>query len=249
MCRHLAWLGAPRTLADLLLERPHGLLQQSWAPRRQRHGTLNADGFGVGWYAPEVRAEPARYRRAVPMWTDASFASVAPVVTAGCVLAAVRSATVGMPIEETSTAPFTRGPWLLSHNGRIDVEIPLALLAGRPDAPLPDSRCDSALLAALVWERAAAGASLADAVAEVVVTAGTKAAATDPPARLNLLVSDGHQLVASTWNETLYYRVKPEGVLVASEPDDDDPDLWVDVPNHRLLVSDTRKVTLSNLIS
>ncbi|MGF7235575.1 MAG: ergothioneine biosynthesis protein EgtC, partial [Frankia sp.] len=68
----------------------YGLLRQSWAPRRMRHGTINADGFGVGWYAPEVRTEPAVYRRATPMWGDATFTSLSGAVRAGCVLAAVR---------------------------------------------------------------------------------------------------------------------------------------------------------------
>jgi glutamine amidotransferase len=327
MCRHIAWLGADRSLADLVLARPSGLLQQSWAPRRQRHGRVNADGFGVGWYAPGSRPEPARYRRAVPIWTDASFASFAGVVASGCVLAAVRSASVGMPIEESATAPFTHGPLLLSHNGRVSADVLLPLLSARPDAPAPDSRCDSALLAALVWERANAGVTLAAAVAEVVTTAGAKATGARrvttgdqpvpaggpsvPPgeqeARLNLLVTDGRQLVATTWNESLWYRVSAAGVLVASEPDDDGPtvpfprasadgppargratpwasgadqandedarpyvtpgdtrpflaptdtrpflaprDTWVEVPNHHLLVADTRKVTVSNLIS
>jgi glutamine amidotransferase len=294
MCRHVAWLGAERTLADLLVERPFGLMRQSWSPRQQRHGRVNADGFGVGWYAPTARPEPARYRRAVPMWTDASFASFAGVVTSGCVLAAVRNATVGMPIEESSTAPYTHGGLLLSHNGQAPVDILLSLLAGRPDAPAPDSRCDSALLAALIWEQALAGADLAEAVADVVTTVGTKAAARGaardaglpdaehpPPTRLNLLVTDGRQIVATAWNETLWYRAGPTGVLVVSEPDDDAPvipaprhtpdapmglagrsgessngtevvsgsDVWVEVPNHRLLVADTREVTLSNLIS
>ncbi|OHV44458.1 ergothioneine biosynthesis protein EgtC [Pseudofrankia sp. BMG5.36] len=306
MCRHLAWLGTERTLADVVVDPRFGLMRQSWAPRRQRHGRINADGFGVGWYAPAVRPEPARYRRAVPMWTDASFASFAGAVASGCVLAAVRDATVGMPIEESATAPFAHGSLLLSHNGRVDTGILTALLAGRPDAPTPDSRCDSALLAALVWERALAGAELAEAVAEVVTTVGAKAATREaardadgqaPPTRLNVLVTDGHQIVGTTWNETLWYRLGPTGVLVASEPDDDTvdvpdgavgvpdgagssrgretamlqlpaspggapfpsavadaavqpgpgPDVWVEVPNHRLLVADTREVTLSNL--
>jgi gamma-glutamyl hercynylcysteine S-oxide hydrolase len=234
-------------LTELLCEPPHGLLRQSWQPRRMRHGTICADGFGAGWYAPAVRPAPARYRRAVPMWTDASFASFAGVVMSSCVLAAVRSATVGVPIEETATAPFTDGRRLLSHNGWVDVAVAGGLLAGRPDAPQPDSWCDSALVAALVWERAAAGVSLAEAVAEVVVTLGTKAAAAGPEARLNLLVTDGTQIVATTWNDTLSYRAGASGIVVASEPDDDE-DGWVDVPNHRLLMADTRKVTLSNLI-
>ena len=48
MCRHLAWLGRPRSLASLVLEPPSSLLVQSYAPRRQRYGTVNADGWGVG---------------------------------------------------------------------------------------------------------------------------------------------------------------------------------------------------------
>ena len=52
MCRHLAYLGpAGSRSASSSSSPPHGLYRQSWAPRRQRHGTVNADGFGVGWYA------------------------------------------------------------------------------------------------------------------------------------------------------------------------------------------------------
>jgi glutamine amidotransferase len=32
LCRHLAWLGAPRSLGDLLLAQEHGLLVQSYGP-------------------------------------------------------------------------------------------------------------------------------------------------------------------------------------------------------------------------
>ena len=62
MCRHTAYLGPPATLASLLIDPPHSLYRQAWAPRRQRHGTVNADGFGVGWYA-DGDPVPARYRR------------------------------------------------------------------------------------------------------------------------------------------------------------------------------------------
>ncbi|PLW72317.1 class II glutamine amidotransferase, partial [Streptomyces sp. DJ] len=51
MCRHLAYLGPAVALREVVTDPPHSLLRQSWAPRRQRHGTVNADGFGVGWYA------------------------------------------------------------------------------------------------------------------------------------------------------------------------------------------------------
>src|ERR671926_1412338 len=145
VCRPLAWLGRPRTLAELVLEPPSSLLVQSWAPRRQRYGTVNADGWGVGFFSPG-RAQPARWRSARPIWGDASFASVAPVLTSGCVVAAVRSATVGMPVEEAAAAPFTDGRALLSHNGRVDRAV-------LPPARTAESTVDSALLAALVFDR------------------------------------------------------------------------------------------------
>jgi glutamine amidotransferase len=88
MCRHLAYLGPAATLRSVIIDPPHGLYQQAWAPRRQRHGTVNADGFGVGWYAPGD-PDPVRYRRAEPIWGDESFADVARVTRSSAVLAAV----------------------------------------------------------------------------------------------------------------------------------------------------------------
>jgi gamma-glutamyl hercynylcysteine S-oxide hydrolase len=223
MCRHAAWLGPPRTLDSLIHEPEHGLLRQSHAPRRQRYGTVNADGFGMGWYDP-ARAEPVRYRRAIPMWTDANLPALAQVARSHCLLAAVRSATVGMPIEETATAPFADGPWLLSHNGRVARE------AVRELADDAESSCDAAWLAAAVFERRRAGHPLGDALAEVVIHAGTK----DPDARLNLLACDGASIAATVWGDTLFHHRLHDGVRVASEPLDDLPG-WQAVPERSLL--------------
>lgn len=230
MCRHLAWLGEPRTVASLVLEPPFGLLRQSYAPRRQRRGRLNADGWGVGLY-PAGRVEPVRWRSARPLWNDASFASVAPVLTSTCVVAAVRSATAGMPIEESATAPFTDGRWLLSHNGRVD-------RATLPADGLAESACDAAMLAADVFARGP----------ERLATTVAAVAAGDPAAVLNVLVADGQRLLATTWGDTLAYRVLADGVVVASEPWDDDP-AWVDVPDRQLLEVSTSGITLTDLES
>ncbi len=216
MCRHLAWLGQPRTLASLVLDPPSALLVQSYAPRRQRHGTMNADGWGVGFYA-DGRTEPARWRSEKPLWAATSFASVAPVVSSRCVLAAVRSATVGMPLDESAAAPFTDGRWLLSHNGRVDRSV-------LPVARDAESVCDSAQLAALVFSRGPG--HLGDVVREV--------SAADPAARLNLLATDGTRLLATTWGDTLSVLATEEGTALASEPWDDDP-AWSDVPDRSLV--------------
>jgi glutamine amidotransferase len=216
MCRHQAWLGEPRDVASLVLEPEHGLLRQSYQPRRQQRGLLNADGWGVGLHVPG-RHEPVRWRSAKPLWGDASFASVAPLLSAGCVLAAVRSATVGMPMDESAAAPFTDGHWLLSHNGRVDRSV----LPASNDA---ESVCDSAVLAAHVF------AEGVDRVAETV----RKVAALDPDATLNLLLTDGSRITGVTWGDAASYLVLPDGVVVASEPYDDDP-AWVDVPDRHLI--------------
>lgn len=225
MCRHLGWLGAPRTLAALVLEPANGLLRQSFAPRRQAHGRVNADGWGVGFWAGPATAgaasAPARWRSARPLWQDANLASVGRVVSAGCVVAAVRSATAGMPLDEAATAPFTDGRWLLSHNGRVDRGV-LPLL---PAAEV-ESVCDSAQLAALVF---------ADGPERLGRTV-TEVGARDPAARLNVLVADGRQLLATTWGDTLSVLELDDGVAVASEPWDDDP-RWRDIPDRSLLTA------------
>ena len=235
MCRHAAWLGAPRTLASLIHEPPHGLLVQSYAPRRQRHGLINADGYGMGWYDP-ARPEPVRYRRSVPMWTDANLTALAEIARSTCLLAAVRSATAGMPVEESATAPFADGAWLLSHNGRVDRDAVKDLADGA------ESTCDSAWLAAAVFQRGRAGAGLGEAVADVVVRAGEK----DPAARLNLLACDGASIAATVWGDTLFQQRHHDGVLVASEPLDDAPG-WRAVPDRALLTVSGEDVTIQPL--
>ena len=222
MCRHTAWLGGQRSLQEVLVDPPYGLVRQSWAPRRQRHGTVNADGFGIGWYAAGAAV---RYRRAVPLWADPSFASLAPAVRSGCGLAAVRSATAGGPAGEQACAPFQLpGEVLLSHNGAVPVAAVAPLVSSDALAAV-GSTVDSAFVAALVAERlpAGLGAALAGAVAAVAAVA--------PDARLNLLATDGRTVAATAWGDTLCWR----GGVVASEPSDDEPG-WSDVPDRSLLV-------------
>jgi gamma-glutamyl hercynylcysteine S-oxide hydrolase len=235
MCRHLGWLGAPRSLHELVLAPPCGLLVQSYAPRRQAHGLLNADGWGVGFWPQDPSGSdgppsgPARWRSSRPLWSDVSFASVSPALRSGCVVGAVRSATVGMPPDETAAAPFLHDGWLVSHNGRVDRRV----LPHRPDA---ESVCDSALLAA---QLVAAGV-------DVLGRTVREVAAADPTARLNVLAGDGQRLVATTWGDTLSVLELEDGVALASEPWDDDP-RWTDLPDRHLVEVTRRGVTVTPL--
>ncbi|MEU5950240.1 ergothioneine biosynthesis protein EgtC [Micromonospora sp. NPDC047465] len=245
MCRHLAYLGPPVTLRELLFDPPYALVRQSWAPRDMRGGgTINADGFGVGWYPGS--GEPVRYRRAQPIWSDPTIAQLAAVTSAGAVLAAVRSATVGMAVLDGAAAPFAEGPWLFSHNGVVrgwpDTMVPLAGTLPVRDLLTLDAATDSALLWALVRHRLRAGVKPARAIAETV----TAVAAAAPGSRLNLLLTDGHTVVASVAGHALSVRATPASVLLASEPHDDDPG-WQAVPDGQLVEATATGVRLRAL--
>lgn len=236
MCRHLAYLGPPVTLASLLLEHPHSLLRQSYAPADMRGGgTINADGYGVGWYEPGAE-EPVRYRRAVPMWTDPSFTTLTEGVRSGAVLAAVRSATPGMPVMDSACAPFTTGPWLFSLNGRVDgwpdSVAPLAARLPVTDLLTLDAPTDSALLWALLRHRLAGGQHPARAVAGVAADVLRAA----PGSRLNLLLTDAEHVVATAVTHALSFRHDGRSVLVSSEPTDRAQG-WAPVPEGHLLVA------------
>lgn len=247
MCRHFAYSGPPLSLREAIIDPPHGLYRQAWAPRYQRHGTVNADGFGIGWYVPHDPV-PARYRRTVPIWTDSSFTEVARVTRTGLLLAAVRDATADTSMDEAAVAPFAAGPWLFSHNGAMagwpDSE-PVARLAGT--LPLRsllslEARVDSALLWALVLNRLRGGASPAGALASVL--AELDAAGVD--GRFNFLLTDGESIAASTAGDTLWYRALGGAVVVASEPSDDAPG-WVSVPDRHVLQAADGDVAVTNL--
>jgi len=236
MCRHLAYVGPPVTLEKLILRPEHSLLRQAFEPRHQTHGTINADGFGVGWYDRDKRPEPARYRTTRPIWADPSFASLAGLVSSTTVLAAVRSASPGIPVEESSTAPFTTGPWLFSHNGALNgwPAATESLAATLPAADLLalEARCDSALAWALVWSRLRAGCGPAEALAQAIgALTGHRVSG-----RFNFLLSNGEVIAATAAGDTLCYRLSDAGVLVASEPGDDEPG-WAQVPDQSVLTA------------
>ncbi len=226
MCRHLGWLGADVAVSSLVLDPPYGLRMQSYAPRRQKHCLMNADGWGIGFFDGDV---PRRWRSQAPLWGDVSFDSVAPALRSHCMVAAVRSATVGMPIETSATAPFTDGEWLLSHNGIVDRAV-------LPTTSSAESVCDSAILAATIFERGL------DALGKTI----TEIAAADPKARLNILAANGSRLLATAWGDTLFILRRADGVVLASEPYDNDAD-WEDVPDRYLVEVTANGVTLTPL--
>lgn len=233
MCRQMAYLGPPVTLESLVLLPEHCLVHQAYKPKFQRRGVVNADGFGCGWYSPEFRSEPAVYRRDMPIWSDRTFASIAGVISSPAILAAVRDATTGSAVEESSTAPFAEGGWLFGHNGifkGFDGPEGLILRKRLSEARTASIRgnSDSEVMFGLILDRIDEGAGPQDALAWCLnfcrgLTSGS----------FNFLLTDGSAIYATACGDSLFVleggRSTPGGVVVASEPFDDDP-AWRSVP-------------------
>jgi glutamine amidotransferase len=241
MCRHVAYVGPPVTLSSLILDPEHSLYEQSWAPADMRGGgSVNADGFGVGWY---TEGQVVRYRRNVPIWTDENLPGLMQTIRSGAVLAAVRNGTDRMPHTEASVAPFVDGKWLLSHNGKVPgwpeslvklaEELPLVELM-RLEAPL-----DSTTVFALIRNRMLTQEP-AEAVASVVRDVETAA----PGSRLNLLMTDGERVIATAWTHSLYVKHTGDSTTVSSEPFGGDGE-WSAVPDRSLLVATATSVHIS----
>lgn len=234
MCRLAAYLGPPVTLESLLVDPPHSLYHQAYAPRDQASGTVNADGFGVGWYDPGRRAEPAVHKSARSIWADRSFESFAGLIAAPAVVAVVRGATAPAPVEDSAAQPFVSGVWLFGHNGAVDSyrtgvasHLRRLLSAERESQIL--SASDSEVLFALVLDRLDAGADAVDAVSDVVALVDGHEGG-----RMNLMLTDGHRVVATRSGDALSVRADDDAILIASEPFDDDP-AWRPIPDRHLI--------------
>ena len=327
MCRHIGYLGPPAAVGEILTRGAHSLRTQAWAPSDMRRGgTINADGFGVAWWVPVV-APPAgdtdvgdvrvtgriggrapialpasRYRNPAPIWTDPAVDEVLPQLRSTSVLGAVRSATVGMPVERSACAPFTHGRWAFSHNGVIPdwrrVLSTVAAQFGAPDLLTAEAATDSAALWVIVCaalsgvgcsnhaddrgpgssevspvrarsrirDGAANGApegavppagtaadvvsgaraAGAEVVADILAAVVCAVLAQAPDARLNLLLSDGETLWATTVYHSLSVLVADDFATVASEPYDDDP-RWQPVADRQLLTVRPGYLTITSL--
>jgi gamma-glutamyl hercynylcysteine S-oxide hydrolase len=96
--------------------------------------------------------------------------------------------------------------------------------------------CDSAQLAAWLFEFGP------ERTGEFVAELGKR----DPAARLNLLLANGERIIATRWNDTLSVLRADDGIVVASEPYDDDPG-WSDVPDHHLVDVTAGVLTITDL--
>jgi ergothioneine biosynthesis protein EgtC len=121
MCRLLAYQGIPQSIDRLIAKPEHSLIVQSYQPREMTAGVINADGFGIGWYHPDLQnRDPFIYKHTQPIWTDINLPDLSRYVETGCMLSYVRSATPGQGVSLSNCQPFRDGKLLFIHNGFID---------------------------------------------------------------------------------------------------------------------------------
>ncbi|MBU6532032.1 class II glutamine amidotransferase [Streptomyces mayonensis] len=116
MCRWLAYSGTPVLLETLLYEPEYSLIDQSLHSRMGVE-TTNGDGFGVGWFGPEMRT-PAIVREVGPAWSNRNLREIAGHVRSPLFFAHIRAST-GSAVQQTNCHPFRHGRWMWMHNGAI----------------------------------------------------------------------------------------------------------------------------------
>ncbi len=118
MCRLLAYKGAPIIMDKLLYQPKNSLIHQSY-DAQEIEEPLNGDGFGVGWYSPELDPMPAVFVSVHPAWSNRNLRYLAPKIKSSCIFAHVRAASFG-DTSEANCHPFHFEKFLMMHNGSIE---------------------------------------------------------------------------------------------------------------------------------
>ncbi|MEZ4380103.1 MAG: class II glutamine amidotransferase [Nannocystaceae bacterium] len=210
MCRFALYLGPPIRLSALVTEPSNSIIHQSY-DAKEREEPLNGDGFGVAWYAPELREAPAVFKSVTPAWNNVNLLNLAPVTVSHCLLAHVRAATPGLAVTQLNCHPFVRGRLAFMHNGAI---AGFPKLRRRLQEGLSDSAylsiqgtTDSEHILAVIADALDSGDAgtalerMATAVEDAIrrVEALRVAAGVDAPSFLNLVLTDGARAVVSRY--------------------------------------------------
>lgn len=250
MCRLAAYLGPPLSLEQFMLATPHSLVVQSYQPAEMQTATLNADGFGVGWYNADGR--PAAYRSTAPAWADPNLPQLGRSLERASWFANVRSATDPFSGGYANTQPFTVDHWLFMHNGFI-ADFPDGVrgrirrwLGEEQERHIHGNTDSEYVFAAFRQVMAGAGGDWPAGFAELMGLLAEWAAGRR--VLLNLIVGDGRRIAflrhaLNAEPPTLYTTAAdpdfPDGRLVASEPLTDRA-VWEPVTPGELWITDTR---------
>jgi len=114
----MAYKGTPIIIDKLLYQPKNSLINQSFHAREIEE-PLNGDGFGVGWYVPDLNYEPITFVSVNPAWSNRNLRNLAPKIKTDCMIAHVRAASVG-DVSESNCHPFQYKNILMAHNGGVE---------------------------------------------------------------------------------------------------------------------------------
>ncbi len=262
MCRLLAYLGPVIQLDQILYKPEHSLIVQSYDPREMTSGVVNADGLGIGWYHPHKQVDPFTYKSTLPIWNETNLPELSRYAESGCVLGYIRSATAGQVLDMSNCQPFREGRLLCIHNGFINnfrktLYRPIRDRLSDTLYQSINGTTDSEHIFALFLSQlqAAPNITIEKALYDALITLTELATTYQVSFSANVIISDGHRLVASryahgTTAPTLYWLRDdcnyPDSVLIASEP------LfagnWNSVPNSSIIqVADSLDVHIDSI--
>ena len=241
MCRLTTYAGKPITADTLVFGGTHSLLEQSYVPNKLLHGHVNADGYGVVWYRDGT---PVATGGAEPIWRDNNLSALLAGVEASTILAAVRNATPGIPVDG-GNLPLVHERWSFVLNGFVEdfrVSHMRTLRASLPDDLYGrlEGSSDSETLFLLAIAAVQKGASRLEALHDVRDTVLGAVGPAGHTAQLTMVLADGDDIsVLHTGSETttnsLYlansHPMAPQGTLLASERLDDHSS-WESVTPH-----------------
>jgi glutamine amidotransferase len=257
MCRLAGYAGPPLPLSALLYDPPRSLSEQAVEPREQRSGRVNVDGTGIAWW-DGGDPRPLRYRSERPPWADENLAGLAPRIAAPVQLAAVRSATPGIPHGTPFVHPFVHGGLAGAHNGWIASyreRVARRLLDRLPDHLFgsADGMSDSIaiFLLAVAERQRRPETGLAGALRAALAATAEECRRAGVGATLNVALADASGVAVARFGagepgNSLYTR-SGDGHLVASEPLDDDP-AWTAVPDGCIAVLTRTGIDLEELL-
>lgn len=264
MCRFIAYLGTDLLLADLISGPANSLIRQSYKSR-ERSEPLNGDGFGLGWYVPEISKEPCVFTSITPAWSNRNLDDLIKHTRSPCLFAHVRAASPGMQVSEANCHPFRNGRFLWMHNGTIEcfTKIKRRLMNSLPDRlyhsiqGTTDSEHAFAVFINALQKKPKPWntGDLSQALVETIDLIQEWVVSTNPerPSMYNFAVTDGRSIAAARYTSnprlepiSLYFKetraagfepFSRPGVVITSEKLTDEKRAWTRVaPNHILTV-------------
>ena len=210
MCRFVVYKGAEILMADLITRSRHSLIRQSYEAKEARE-PLNGDGFGVGWYVPEVDPTPCVFTSITPAWNNRNLHRLAEKISTPSLFAHVRAASSGMSVSELNCHPFQHGRYLWMHNGFVSqfrlIKRRLRESLSDPFYDIIEGTTDAEHAFALFLENLgdleathtpeALGAALRKTIE--TIEAYTRDAGIAEPSFLNFAITDGQSAVVSRY--------------------------------------------------